>query len=237
MKKELNEVFTPMKREKLHEGIVSQIKSRIYSNKLREGEKLPSERELAEVLRVSRVVVREALRSLEQSGLIDIRPGTSGGAYVTHALHKPFFKAALDLMNEGNVTLDQFFEARNAIESFSVRQAAQKAGPGDIARLNELNEKLLKETKEKTKLRENNAAFHIAIADISGNPLIRLMVHSLLDLLDAIYPASGQSDKYVRNTYERHKEIIGAMQKKALSRCESLMASDTEQTASLVVPK
>lgn len=82
------------------------------------GQKLPPERDLASRLGVSRVIVREALRSLEQSGLIDIRPGMTGGAFVVYNLHMPLFNVARDLIASGQLSLTDFVGARRAIECF-----------------------------------------------------------------------------------------------------------------------
>jgi GntR family transcriptional repressor for pyruvate dehydrogenase complex len=233
MTDDILKLLNPLKKEKLHEGIVSQIKSLIYSNQLGLGDKLPSERDLADLLKVSRTVVREALRSLDQSGLIEIRPGPAGGPFVASHLHKPLFESTFDLFSEGRLTLEHFFEARQAIECFSLRLAAERASLKDIEQLKLLNRKLLDDRADKTKLRENNMAFHTALADISGNPLIKLMVQSLLELLNIILPKSSQSQEFVKKTYERHETIIEAIKNQAFEQGEKMMVLDTEQTAKL----
>lgn len=235
MKTDFGELLRPARKEKLHEGIVAQVKNLIHSEKLGVGDKLPSERDLAKLFKVSRVVVRESLRSLEQSGLIEVRPGPTGGAYVAYNLHKPLFDAAHDLLKQGKLNLQYFFEARLAVECFTVRLAAQKTTPPDVAMLKELNQRLLDEIDDRTRLRENNAAFHVAIADISGNPLLKLMIQSLLELLNVTIPRSSQTAGYIRNTYKRHQAIIEAIERKDLGRCERLMATDVENTAKLVI--
>ncbi len=100
MKSKIAQLIKPPKKEKLHEAIVAQIKTLIHTKKLGVGDRLPSERELAQLFNVSRVVVRESLRSLEQSGLIEVRPGSTGGAFITYNVHKPLFDAAYDLFNK-----------------------------------------------------------------------------------------------------------------------------------------
>jgi GntR family transcriptional repressor for pyruvate dehydrogenase complex len=226
-------LLNPLKKEKLHEGIVSQIKSLIYSNQLGLGEKLPSERELADLLKVSRTVVREALRSLEQSGLIEVKAGPTGGPYVASNLHKPFFESTFDLFSEGRLTLEHFFEARQAIECFSMRLAIERASSEDIAHLESLNQKLLDDLADNTKLREHNQAFHVALAEMSGNPLIIMMVQSLLELLNVILPKSTQSQEFIIKTHDRHKAIIEAIKQKDFQGGEKRMVLDTEQTAKL----
>ena len=106
--------LVPPKRERLSDAIASQIKTLIFSNNVEERQKLPSERDLADQLGVSRVVVRDALRSLEQSGLIEIRPGSSGGSFVTYNLYKPFFNSIYDLFREGKLTLHHFLRGQRS---------------------------------------------------------------------------------------------------------------------------
>lgn len=233
MKDKIAQLISPPRKEKLHEAIVAQIKTLIHTKKLGVGDRLPSERELAQLFGVSRVVVREALRSLEQSGLIEVRPGATGGAFITYNVHKPLFDAAYDLFNKGNLSLSYFFEARRAIECFGVRLAAEKATPDDLQTLKGINKRLLEDIDDKSKLRENNSAFHAAVARMSGNPLLLLMTQSLLQILDVVYPKSMQSDDYVKSTYERHEAIIKAMEERSTERCEQLMSIDLEHTARL----
>ncbi len=225
--------INPPRKEKLHESIVAQVKRLIHSEKLGVGDRLPSERELAKLFKVSRVVIREALRSLEQSGLIEIKPGPTGGPHVAYNLHKPLFDSALDLMKEGKFNLHYFLEARRAIECVTVKLAAEKVTADDLKRLNDINRRLLDDLDKPEKLREHNSAFHISVAEIAGNPLLKLMVQSLLQLLDVAYPASNQSQEYIRHTHERHAALLTAMEKRDPRRCEELMAIDTEHTAKL----
>ncbi len=235
METKFTSLLKPPKKERLHERIVSQIKGLIFSQKLETGQKLPSERQLVELLKVSRVVIREALRTLEHSGLIEIKPGPNGGAFVSDNTYKPFLSSTFDLLNEGKLTLHHFFQARQAIERLSVRLAAERVTMQDIENLNNINRQLLGDIDDKTKLRENNRRFHGAIADISGNPLIKLMVLTLLELLNAFYPRSEQSEEFIRDTYCRHEAIINALKEGKIELCEQEMDVDTASTAKLTI--
>ncbi len=229
----LGELLTPLRKERLNEKVASQIKSLIFSNEIGTGQKLPPERDLARRLQVSRVIVREALRSLEQSGLIEIRPGMTGGAFVVYHLHMPFFNTARDLITSGKVSLSHFVGARRAIECFSVRLATENATLKDIERLHRINETFFEHIAEPAKFRKHHAAFHIRIAELSRNPLITLMVQSVFELLNRLRPDTFQSERFIRDTYKRHEAIVEAMKKKDIHLCEQLMAADTEATKRL----
>lgn len=233
MDQNILQFLTPPKKERLSNKIASQIKALIFSENIEVGDKLPPERELADLMGVSRAVVGEALRSLEQSGFIEIKQGPSGGAFVTNNLYKPFLDSIYDLFREGKLTLHHFYEARRAIECASVRLAVENASPKDILRLQTINQKLLDDIDDNTRLRENNMAFHLGIAEISGNPLITIMIQSLIELLNTLYPQSMQTSAFITDTYRRHEAIINAMKDKDVRLCEELMVIDTEHTKKL----
>jgi GntR family transcriptional regulator, transcriptional repressor for pyruvate dehydrogenase complex len=227
--------FTPPARERLIDKIVSQIKDLIYSNKIEVGDRLPSERELARRLKVSRAVVADALRSLERAGLVEIRPGATGGAFVSHDIYLPLFWTLHDLLRGGRLSVSHFCEARRAIECESAREAVEKATTKDMEHLRGLNQKLLEhlDVADWSKVGTDNLSFHLALAEIGGNPVITLMVHSLLRLAVAAYPYASDSRKFVRAQYERHEAIIRALETKDIVRCEELMALDAESMKDL----
>ena len=229
----VNDLLTPLRKERLNEKVASQIKDLIFSNEIGMGQKLPPERDLANRLGVSRVIVREALRSLEQSGLIDIRPGVAGGAFVVYNLHMPLFNTARDLITSGRISLTHFVGARRAIECFSVRLAAKNATRADIERLHQINKGFMSDPTDSERFRREHASFHIQMAELSQNPLIKLMVESVFELLNRLRPDTSQSAKFIHDTYARHEAILTAMKQKDIPLCEELMAMDAEHTKRL----
>jgi GntR family transcriptional regulator, transcriptional repressor for pyruvate dehydrogenase complex len=239
MDKQIKDLLAPVSRENLNEKIVSQIKALIFSKEIDIGQRLPSERDLALQFKAGRAVVREALKSLEQSGLVEIRTGGTGGAFVAFNLHIPLFRATYDLFNAGQLTLSHFYEARKAIECSTVRLAAQKATAEDIERLRSMNSALADDQTDPSKLGEMNMAFHIAVAEIAGNPLMKLIVSSVIALLGALYTGweEVRTREFMKRMYKRHEAIIQAMEARDLSRCEELMILDTEYTQRLELGK
>ncbi len=220
------DLLAPPRREKLHEGLAAQIRHMVASAQLQIGQKLPPERALAQRLRVSRVVVREALRSLEHAGFVEVRPGANGGAFITDNLHKSLSDATRELLEQRRLTARHFLEARGAIECQGIGLAAARARHRDLERLSAINRRLLDDLDDNRKLREHNAAFHVAIAEVSGNPLIVLMVRALMELLDVVYPRSMQTRRFIRATFRRHEAIIDAMRRRDAARCREQMAGD-----------
>ncbi len=226
-------ILARLNKEKLNEKIVTRIKELMFANQLQIGHKLPSERELMQQTGVSRAVVREALRSLEQSGLVEIRQGATGGAFVICDLEKPIFDAAHTLYSQGKLTLGHFVEVRKAIECVSVRAAVAKASHADISRLHDLNAAYLEEMDEELRHRRHAEAFHVAVAEVSGNHLSKLLIGALFRLLDTLRPDSVQSRRFKYETYMLHKKIVEAIERRNGALCERLMARDIERTGML----
>lgn len=221
------------KRERLSDQITNQIKKLIISENTQVGDKLPTERELASQLNVSRVVIREALRSLEQAGLVEIRSGQAGGSFVSNKLYKPLFDSIYDLLQEGDLSLTHFYQAREAIESHIIQLVIQNITPKDITELKRLNKRLLDDIQEIGKYHNHNMAFHVRLAELTGNPLLKLMVSALLSILKVIYPNPRQSQEFVKALYQRHLGIINAIERKDIELSIKLIVDDVSYTAKL----
>lgn len=227
---DIHSQFTPVTRENLNEKVVAQIKALILSKGIPVGQRLPPERELAHLFGVSRAVIREALKSLEQSGLVEIRTGAAGGAFVVNNHYIPLFQVTYDLFSAGRLTLAHFHEARETIECGVARLVVSKATDKDIERLNKINNQLIDESTDPSEQGKNNDAFHIALAEISGNPLMHLVVQSLMTLLRSVFTGwdKDRSHDSMHNMYKRHKAIIEAIQSRDVRLCERLLAGDIE---------
>lgn len=233
MASKLFEHLKQPKRERLSDQIADQIKKLIFTKNIQVGEKLPTERDLSAQLEVSRVVIREALRSLEQSGFIEIRPGHAGGSYVSNQIYKPLFDSIYDLLKEGDLTLNHFYQARKAIESICIELAVPNIGKKDIDILAELNGKLLEDSPEKGLYHHHNMQFHLKIAEITGNPLIKLLVGALLSTLKVVYPEPRQTEEFVSCIHKRHLNLIDALKRKDLQLCKKLIIEDVSYTEKL----
>ncbi|MFR3922117.1 MAG: FadR/GntR family transcriptional regulator [Dysosmobacter welbionis] len=106
-------LFTPAKTQRASEAIYNQIYPKIISGELRPGDRLPPERELAEMFQRSRPVVREALRMLQQEGLIETAVGSSGGAVIQGVSLKSVEEPLKNLVAMGAINLDELLEYRH----------------------------------------------------------------------------------------------------------------------------
>ena len=176
--------FPPIKGRRAYEEIAASIREMVVAGRLKAGEKLPPERELAEHLGVGRNVLREALRSLETVGLIEMRRGKWGGAFVTAGPAKVVAKQMTDLLRMGGASYASVIEARIWIGEVVVRAACARHTDEDIAALEEniaFVEKLFNEGRmvEKT---QKNIEFHNLLANATKNPTLVILMKSLTDM-------------------------------------------------------
>lgn len=164
--------FTPVRSKRLYEDIVDQIKQFISGGELKPGDKLLSERELADKLQVSRVSVREAIRSLEMLGFIEIRHGEGTFIRDTNAddVIRPL---AMFLAVERGSLLDMF-EVRRIFETATAGLAAERATEDEIEQIGILLEKMKDRIQhgDSEKGEEYDAAYHYAVAEATHNQLL-----------------------------------------------------------------
>lgn len=164
--------FTPVKTKRLYEEIVDQIKQLITGGELKPGDKLLSERELADKLQVSRVSVREAIRALEMLGFIEIRQGE--GTFVRDVAADDVIRPlAMFLAVERGSLLDMF-EVRRIFETATAGLAAERATDDEVAQIGLLLEKMKDriEHGDSEKGEEYDAAYHYAVAEATHNNLL-----------------------------------------------------------------
>src|ERR1700728_1869312 len=124
-----------VKRRRLHEPVADQIRQAIFRGLIVTGHKLPPERQLADHFQTSRVALREALRALEKEGLITIKRGAGGGAFVAHSDRA--LNALADSLNTvvrlGTAKSSDLTEMRSLLEPEMAKLATVRATPEDIA--------------------------------------------------------------------------------------------------------
>jgi GntR family transcriptional repressor for pyruvate dehydrogenase complex len=168
---------------RVSETIVRRIKKQISEGRLAAGHKLPAEREMARQYKTSRVSVREAYRSLEELGVLRIRRGADGGAFIAKVDHEPVLRSLALVLGLAKTSHKELTEARMLIEPPIARLAALRARKEDIVRLQRALEQEEKEAAGRTgPFRPTGSQFHRLIAACARNlPLIVLM-NALADL-------------------------------------------------------
>ena len=121
--------FRPIKQFRVSGEVTEQLKQSILLGHFKAGDKLPSERELAEQFQVSRVAIREALRVLENAGFITTRQGVTGGTFVTELTFLQLSNAFLDLFMAEKISIPELHQVRLLVEPEVARLAAQRITP------------------------------------------------------------------------------------------------------------
>ena len=164
--------FTPIKTRRLYEEIVEQVKELISKGKLKPGDKLLGERELADQFQVSRASVREAIRTLEILGVIDIRPGE--GTFVRSSGADDIIRPLAMFLAVERASMFDMFEMRRIFETATAGLAAERATAEEIdqirAAVEGMRERL--NVKDPEKGEEFDVAFHYAIAEATHNTLL-----------------------------------------------------------------
>src|SRR5436309_8894721 len=156
--------FTPARRLRSLDDVSLQLRDAILAGNIAEGERLPNERDLADRFEVGRPTVREALRSLEALGIVEIRPGRAGGAYAIRPSEATLGSALSTLVNLRGATAQELAEFRLSFEADNAWWAARRAEADDVAALEALvveTRRLLKQiTGDWTPLTEADARWH-----------------------------------------------------------------------------
>ena len=176
-------MFRPLRKQRFSDQIAELIQKKILEDNLEIGTNLPSEKDMAAEFEVSRSVIREALRILEMSGLVAIRKGPTGGIFVTNVYHEPIKRSLSNMITSGDITIEHLFEARMLIEPRIAREAALHASEDDLSKLRDLFKDSQAHLDDPVRLKQNNLRFHLLLARASGNPVLSIMLESVIELL------------------------------------------------------
>jgi DNA-binding FadR family transcriptional regulator len=211
-------MFQKAKQNRIFQDVVDQIQEAILQGRLKAGNKLPSERELHEIFQTSRGTLREALRVLEQKGLIIIKTGVSGGAFV-NALTTHQVSESLDLLiRYERISLRDLAEFREGVEGIVAGLAVERAKKEDIQYL----KNLLAEAK--THLDEGASGWdefirldnqlHMALAHIAGNPIYKWVLRTIYDNIHRYFDRYlPREERLLRENYQDLCEIVKAVEK------------------------
>ena len=175
-------LFEPIGHESVADSVVGQIEDMIVAGILKEGHRLPSERDLAEALAVSRPKLREALQSLENRGLVITRHGE--GTFIAPLTGKAMLPALLALYGRHEPAFFDYLEYRREQEGFAARLAAARATEADKKRIKSILQELQRawEKDDSKASREADFQLHGAIVDASQNATLIHMMSSIYDL-------------------------------------------------------
>ena len=203
-----NQVFRAIEQKKVSAQIVDQVKALISSGKLKPGDTLPPERELMKVFNVSRPTLREALNMLSIMGFIQVsqRQRTKVKSLVPSNITEPL----RHLLKEDINTSLELVDARAIIETANAELAAQRADEQDIARLESCMNQMETKLAENVSLTDEDADFHLAIAEATHNKVQTHLMFSIYDLLKEKVGICYYEDE-TDHIVNQHRKIVEAI--------------------------
>jgi GntR family transcriptional regulator, transcriptional repressor for pyruvate dehydrogenase complex len=219
-------MFVYAKSNKVYEHVVEQIRMAICDGSLKPGDKLPSEKELIDKFRVSRGTLREALRSLESTGVLEIRKGASGGPFITEIGMDRAKENFIDFFRFKKLLLEHLVEVRMMLEPPMAAKVALIIKPEGLERLRESMERCSHAIKTKTmeSLRESFLEFHRIIADITENPILTFLLDVIKTLpVSGLDPGKQLTRKLAQEILEDHVRIYETLSEGSSERTSEAM--------------
>lgn len=214
---------------RVSESLAKRIQRQIVAGRLKAGEKLPAEREMARKHNTSRVSVREAYRSLEELGLLTIRRGAEGGAFIAQIGHGAVQKSLSLVLRLGRVSHAELTEARLLIEPPVARLAALRATPEDIARLRAAVDRQETLLVKKGDYRPTNMVFHRMLAECSHNLPLMTLMNALIDLMVELVTKVAVPRHVQEGVCHFHRLILEAIERHDENAAHTLMLNHIGQ--------
>ncbi len=205
---------------RLTEQIATRIEDLILGNRLRPGDKLPSERELGSSFGVSRPVIRESIKLLEERGLLASRNGR--GAFVTDPGYRTVSSSLNVAYRMQDCSSDDLYEARWCTESSTARLAAERATDADIARMEAAVQVMDDHLDDLEQFMVGDIEFHAALAGATHNPLFVVMTRPLVEMIHKM-GHKGFTYGHVAERHENHRRILDAIKRRDVAGAEESM--------------
>jgi GntR family transcriptional repressor for pyruvate dehydrogenase complex len=202
----------PIKSTRIYEEIVRQIKQMIAEGRLKSGDQLPPERELADKFVVSRTSVREALRALESLGLVEIRPGE--GTFVREISVEALIEPLALVLASQREAIGELFEARRLIEPAIAALAARRATPDELQDMERILGEQAREIAAGRTGLPQDAQFHAAIASAARNQAVTRVVHAIMDLLTQSREESLNTPGRPQRSHQDHRRVLDAIRRR-----------------------
>jgi DNA-binding FadR family transcriptional regulator len=202
--------FKPIKQSRVSEEVTEQMKRSILVGYFKSGDKLPSERELAEQFKVSRVAVREALRVLENTGFLTTRQGVTGGTFVTDLTFEHLSNAFIDLFRAGKISIPELVQVRLLVEPEIAKQAALNVNEIFALRLKDALEVEELPIRNHTEDLDKKTVIHYIMAEMCGNRFFEALERSLMALTRRVILAVNPTEPFIHPA-GMHRPIVEAV--------------------------
>jgi len=233
-------MFKKLKQNRMYEDIVDQVLEAILRGDLKPNDKLPSEKELGNTFGVSRVTVREAIRSLEQFGMIEVRQGSMGGAYVKEMDTNAVVGQIENVLKMTNTTFQHLREARAAIEETVLKRLLPSGiAEEDFSRLEQniaAAREHFKAKRDRQRL-QTNFEFHTMIVEMTQNPVLILMHKLIINLSFSFFDKVKPSSSMIKNTLNNHQMIVDLLKKKDFKKAADVCFNHINEVSNSIIQK
>lgn len=213
----------PIDRSGITELVVQRIKDLLARGELRAGSRLPPERELADMLNISRPSLRTALKALSVMGIIRAKPGA--GTYIAESIPEVFTEPMHFMTLINNTSVEELFEARRIIEAGLAEMAAERATEEDLAALQSEINGMRETIGDPESFLRHDISFHQAIARAADNKLMSGVMDTIAQLLYHIRRQTIASASDFEEAINWHQKIFEAIRKRDAKRAKEMLSS------------
>ena len=224
----------PIRKTKVYAEVAAQIQRLITEGRVKPGDKLPPERELAEIFGVSRSSVRDAIRVLEMQGLVEPRHGD--GTLIREVPVDRLVRPLADALSAGKDTLADLFDMRKMLEPPLARAAAFRATDDDVRTLAQIVAHQTARLEAGEMTLEDDNAFHYVIATAAKNQVVLRTMDVLMDLLRDSRARSLQGPGRAEKSLEGHRRILDAIRRRDPEAAAAQMRQHIEEIEGTLFP-
>jgi GntR family transcriptional regulator, transcriptional repressor for pyruvate dehydrogenase complex len=191
--------------------IVAEVREALFEKRHRPGDFLGTEKDLAARHGVSRMVARDALRTLEALGIVDISRGAGGGARITHGNPQLFAEGLAVQLELAGIDREEILAAQGAIEALAAELAARKASAAEIFRWKKLIEQAEGQLDELDAFTRSSLQFHLGVAEASGN---RVLHYQLISLQHVSWPNRNRTlnRPVAKKILDAHRKLVALIE-------------------------
>ena len=234
MPAKLESDFQAIRRNKVYEEVAKQIE-RLILKKLKPGDKLPAERELAKMLRVSRSSIRDAIRSLELVGLVEPRQGA--GTVVREISADALLNPLANVLVYKRQQVSELLDFRKMLEPQLAARAAKHASAEEMAEMEEILRRQDEKLSRGELAIEEDSEFHYSVAMASDNRVVLKLLDVLMDLLRKTRKRSLQVEGRPQKSLAGHRQILAAIEKRDAEAAEAAMRRHIQDVEEIVLNK
>jgi DNA-binding FadR family transcriptional regulator len=233
-------MFKKVKQSRMYEEIADQIVEVVLRGDLKPREKLPPEMSLSEIFGVSRVTVREAILSLEQRGVVEVRQGSRGGAYIREMDLDTVVRQIRSAMRMTNLTFPHLASARAVLEEAALaRMMPAKPGARDLESVEKTIDKAETHYRkgEKKERLLTNFLFHTRILEMTRNPIMILMHKLIVDLSIAFFESVEPTSAMIEETFHEHRKIVALLRERRFEEAGAFCRKHIQEVSRRIVEK